>query len=77
MYFDRIRVFGPEWRIAQLWTALDVRYCPPISKYMKAKAAQVAPDNDVQDTYFSFALQKEGLVVISLSQVSLGRPIII
>ena len=26
MYFDRTRTFGPEWKIAQLWAALDVSH---------------------------------------------------
>jgi len=24
MYFDRTRIFGPEWKMAQQWVAIDV-----------------------------------------------------
>lgn len=27
MYLDRTRIFGPEWKIAQIWAALDMSHC--------------------------------------------------
>ena len=40
MYFDRTRIFGSDWKMAQLWAALDVSHRMVILKliFIEARA---------------------------------------